>query len=60
MKPKKGMTAQRIVKLLEQREVRYREGARQWDKLGDSQKKAACSQTALFIKALLAEIAELD
>ena len=58
MRPKKGMTAQRIVNILEQRETRPRDSAKSWEKLGYLYRKLACEKTAETIRDMLKEIAE--
>lgn len=58
MKPRKGMTAQKIVNVLEQREARFRDSAKSWERLDDPYRKLACEKTAETIRDMLREIAE--
>lgn len=58
MKPRKGMTAQRIVNILEQHEARFKDNAKSWDRLGEPYMKLVCEKAAETIRDMLDEIAE--
>lgn len=58
MRPRKGMTAQKIVNILEKREARFRDSAKSWERLGEPYMKLVCEKTAETIRDLLREIAE--